>query len=160
MLTLGDLLTELDLRLVAGASGAGHGVRWVHISELADPTPFLSGGELLLTTGMNVGQTPARQRAYLERLRKAGLSGLWSVARDRHKRLELFGGNVLSELTYAIALGATCLAYGLHLNLGQLIFVNTSAAILSRSPSASSTRRAGGRSSSMSARAFRSAGPK
>jgi uncharacterized membrane protein YbhN (UPF0104 family)/tRNA A-37 threonylcarbamoyl transferase component Bud32 len=62
---------------------------------------------------------------------KAGLSGLWSVARDRHKRIELFGGNVLSELTYAIALGATCLAYGLHLNLGQLIFVNTSAAILS-----------------------------
>ena len=26
-------------------------VRWVHISELADPTPWLSGGELLLTTG-------------------------------------------------------------------------------------------------------------
>jgi uncharacterized membrane protein YbhN (UPF0104 family)/tRNA A-37 threonylcarbamoyl transferase component Bud32 len=62
---------------------------------------------------------------------KSALSGVWSVARDRHKRIELFGGNVLSELTYAIALGATCLAYGLHLNLGQLIFVNTSAAIVS-----------------------------
>ena len=62
---------------------------------------------------------------------KSALSGLWRVARDRHKRIELFGGNVLSELTYAIALGATCLAYGLHLNLGQLVFVNSSAAILS-----------------------------
>ncbi len=62
---------------------------------------------------------------------KSALSGVWSVARDRHKRFELFGGNVLSELTYAIALGATCLAYGLHLNLAQLVFVNTSAAILS-----------------------------
>src|SRR5262249_52654276 len=47
---------------------------------------------------------------------RQALSGLWSVARDRHKRLELFGGNVGSELLYAIALGATCLAYGVHLN--------------------------------------------
>jgi uncharacterized membrane protein YbhN (UPF0104 family)/tRNA A-37 threonylcarbamoyl transferase component Bud32 len=62
---------------------------------------------------------------------KSALSGLWSVARDRRKRIELFGGNILSESTYAIALGATCLAYGIHLNLAQLIFVNTSAAVLS-----------------------------
>ena len=62
---------------------------------------------------------------------KSALSGVWSVARDRHKRIELFGGNVLSELTYSIALGATCLAYGVHLNLAQLVFVNSSAAVLS-----------------------------
>ena len=62
---------------------------------------------------------------------KSALSGLWSVARDRHKRIELFGGNVLSELIYALALGATCLAYGVHLNVAQLVFVNTSAAVLS-----------------------------
>ena len=62
---------------------------------------------------------------------KSALSGVWNVARDRHKRIELFGGNVLSELTYSIALGATCLAYGVHLNLGQLVFVNSSAAVLS-----------------------------
>jgi uncharacterized membrane protein YbhN (UPF0104 family)/tRNA A-37 threonylcarbamoyl transferase component Bud32 len=59
------------------------------------------------------------------------LSGLWKVARDRHKRLELFGGNVGSELLYAVALGATCLAYGVHLNLAQLVFVNTAASVLS-----------------------------
>jgi glycosyltransferase 2 family protein len=62
---------------------------------------------------------------------KSALSGVWSVARDRHKRIELFGGNVLSELTYSIALGATCLAYGIDLNLAQLVFVNASAAVLS-----------------------------
>jgi uncharacterized protein (TIRG00374 family) len=38
---------------------------------------------------------------------------------------------VLSELTYALALGATCLAYGAHLNLAELVFVNTAAAVLS-----------------------------
>jgi uncharacterized membrane protein YbhN (UPF0104 family)/tRNA A-37 threonylcarbamoyl transferase component Bud32 len=62
---------------------------------------------------------------------RSALSGVWSVARDRRKRLQLFGGNVASELTYAIALGATCLAYGIHLNLAQLVFVNTAASVLS-----------------------------
>ena len=59
------------------------------------------------------------------------LLGLWSVARVRRKRLEVFGGSIASELLYAVALGATCLAYGVHLNLGQLIFINTSASVLS-----------------------------
>jgi uncharacterized membrane protein YbhN (UPF0104 family)/tRNA A-37 threonylcarbamoyl transferase component Bud32 len=62
---------------------------------------------------------------------RSALSGLWIVARDRRKRIELFGGNVGSELAYSIALGATCLAYGAHLNVAQLVFVNTSAAVLS-----------------------------
>jgi uncharacterized membrane protein YbhN (UPF0104 family) len=62
---------------------------------------------------------------------KQALTGLWSVARDRHKRLELFGGTLGSELLYAISLGATCLAYGVHLNLAELVFVNTAASVLS-----------------------------
>jgi purine catabolism regulator len=75
MLTLGDLLRELDLRLVAGAAGADHAVRWVHISELRDPTPFLSGGELLLTTGMQLAE-PDQQREYVARLARHGLAGV------------------------------------------------------------------------------------
>jgi uncharacterized membrane protein YbhN (UPF0104 family)/tRNA A-37 threonylcarbamoyl transferase component Bud32 len=62
---------------------------------------------------------------------RSAFSGLWSVARDRHKRLEVFGGSIASELLYALALGATCLAYGVHLDLAQLAFINTSAALLS-----------------------------
>jgi uncharacterized membrane protein YbhN (UPF0104 family)/tRNA A-37 threonylcarbamoyl transferase component Bud32 len=62
---------------------------------------------------------------------KSGLSGLWSVARVRQKRVELFGGNIASELAYALALGATCLAYGVHLNLAQLVLANTAASVLS-----------------------------
>ena len=54
MLALRDLIRDLDIRLVAGEDGLDRAVRWVHISELADPTPWLSGGELLLTTGMNL----------------------------------------------------------------------------------------------------------
>src|SRR3954452_18398026 len=75
MLTLGDLVAELDMRLLAGAAGAERPVRWGPISELADPTPFLSGGELLLTTGMQLTD-PAEQRAYVARLAGHGLVGL------------------------------------------------------------------------------------
>ena len=56
-------------------------------------------------------------------------SGAWPEI--RRKRLELFGGNVASELLYALALGATCLAYGVDLNLAQLVFINTAASVLS-----------------------------
>ncbi len=50
-------------------------MRWVHISELPDPTPWLSGGELLLTTGMGL-DTQAQQKAYVHRLADHGLAGL------------------------------------------------------------------------------------
>jgi purine catabolism regulatory family protein/PucR-like helix-turn-helix protein len=75
MLLLRDLIRDLDIRLVAGEAGLERPVRWVHISELADPTPWLSGGELLLTTGMNLADD-ADQRAFVERLARHDLAGL------------------------------------------------------------------------------------
>jgi purine catabolism regulator len=75
MLSLRELLRELDVTVVAGEVGLDRAVRWVHISELDDPTPWLSGGELLLTTGLQLGDD-AQQRAYVARLSDHGLSGL------------------------------------------------------------------------------------
>ena len=75
MLTVGDLLRDLDVRLLAGERGLHLPVRWVHISELLDPTPWLSGGELLLTTGMQL-DTPAQQGEFLARLADHHLAGL------------------------------------------------------------------------------------
>ncbi|HYM59237.1 MAG TPA: PucR family transcriptional regulator ligand-binding domain-containing protein [Solirubrobacteraceae bacterium] len=75
MLPLGDLIRDLDVRLVAGEAGLGHAVRWVHISELEDPTPWLSGGELLLTTGMRL-EGADQQREFVARLVAHGLVGL------------------------------------------------------------------------------------
>jgi PucR family transcriptional regulator, purine catabolism regulatory protein len=66
----------MALRQVAGEGERDRPIRWVHVSELEDPTPWLKGGELLLTTGMGVGATPAKQRAYVKRLADAGLAGL------------------------------------------------------------------------------------
>jgi purine catabolism regulator len=75
MLTVGDLLRDIDVRLLAGERGVHLPVRWVHISELLDPTPWLSGGELLLTTGMQL-DTPAQQREFAARLADHHLAGL------------------------------------------------------------------------------------
>ncbi|TYB41186.1 PucR family transcriptional regulator [Actinomadura chibensis] len=49
-------------------------VVWVAVSELEDPTPFLEGGELVLTTGMRL--TPANAAAYVSRLVGRGVAGL------------------------------------------------------------------------------------
>ncbi|MBV8221230.1 MAG: PucR family transcriptional regulator ligand-binding domain-containing protein [Solirubrobacterales bacterium] len=75
MLTVGDLLRDLDVRLLAGERGLQLPVRWVHISELLDPTPWLSGGELLLTTGMQL-DTPEQAREYAARLADHHLAGV------------------------------------------------------------------------------------
>src|SRR5918994_199634 len=75
MLTLRELLTDLDVRSVSGGDALDASVRWVHISELEDPTPFLSGGELLLTTGMALTDEQT-QREYVARLARHGLAGL------------------------------------------------------------------------------------
>ena len=67
----------IPLRLLAGEGGAvARPIRWVHASELEDPTPWLKGGELILTTGMGVGTTAAKQRAYVKRLVDVGVVGL------------------------------------------------------------------------------------
>ena len=62
---------------------------------------------------------------------RAAASSLWAVARDRRKRLELFGGNIGGEFLYALTLGAACQAYGVDLNFAQLLLVNEAAAVLS-----------------------------
>jgi PucR family transcriptional regulator, purine catabolism regulatory protein len=75
MLTVASLVAELGLELAAGEDAAESPVRWVHIAELPDPTPWLSGGELLLTTGLALGD-PAAQRAFVRRLADHQLAGL------------------------------------------------------------------------------------
>ncbi|MGH3041731.1 MAG: PucR family transcriptional regulator [Gaiellaceae bacterium] len=78
MLTVRDLasLPDLGLEVAAGAEGLDNEVSWLHVSELADPTRWLEGGELLLTTGLGVGESASTQRAYVRRLAKHGIAGL------------------------------------------------------------------------------------
>lgn len=61
---------DLGLRLLAGPSDAA--VHWVHTSEMADPYPYLLGGELLMTAGVQLPD-PAH---YVERVVAAGAAAL------------------------------------------------------------------------------------
>src|SRR6201994_938387 len=83
MLTVRELLRGLDVRLLSGQAAMDVPVRWVHISELQDPTPWLSGGEILLTTGMQL-DTPKRQREFVARLANHHLAGLGFGTGFRH----------------------------------------------------------------------------
>jgi purine catabolism regulator len=78
VLTVRDIaeVPGLGLTVVAGADSLGKAVAWLHVSELEDPTPFLEGGEVLLTTGLGVGELATTQRAYVRRLAKHGVAGL------------------------------------------------------------------------------------
>ncbi|SEG53815.1 purine catabolism regulatory protein [Nonomuraea solani] len=77
-LTVEDLTRSpaLQLRVLAGESGLSRSVSWAHVSELDDPTPWLLGAEVIMTTGLGVPRSAARQRAYLRRLDDAGVSAL------------------------------------------------------------------------------------
>jgi len=86
MLTVADLLAESGVTLSAGEASAGARVRWVHCTELLDPTPWLSGGELLLTTGIQL-TGPETQRAYVARLVEHEISALGFGTGFEHDRL-------------------------------------------------------------------------
>ncbi len=86
MVTVGSLVADCGRELVAGEAAADRELRWVHISELEDPTPWLSGGELLLTTGIPL-RTPARQRRFVALLADRGVAALGFGTGFDHKRL-------------------------------------------------------------------------
>jgi len=85
-LTVESLIGELGLNLVAGQESADAQVRWVHSTELADPTPWLKGGELLLTTGMQL-TGPRLQRELIERLADHDIAGLGFGVGFAHRRV-------------------------------------------------------------------------
>src|SRR5439155_26098587 len=86
MLSVRELIGDLDVALLAGEAQLDTPVRWVHISELPDPTPWLSGGELLLTTGMAL-ESEDEQHAYVQRLADHGLAGLGVGTGFRHEQV-------------------------------------------------------------------------
>src|SRR5829696_7395443 len=86
MLTVRGLVSEMGLELATGDAGADAPVRWVHISELPDPTPWLSGGELLLTTGIQL-DSEQRQREFVRLLSDRRLAGLGFATGFDHERL-------------------------------------------------------------------------
>lgn len=95
-------LRGLSLTLVAGSSGLDRSIRWVHIAELDDPTPWLKGGEVVLTTGMGIGNSPARQKAYVKRLAGAGIAGLGLSVGHNYRKVPKAMLDAAEELDFPI----------------------------------------------------------
>ncbi|HEV7162377.1 MAG TPA: PucR family transcriptional regulator ligand-binding domain-containing protein [Solirubrobacteraceae bacterium] len=85
-LTVESLIGELGLTLVSGQEAARTHVRFVHSTELADPTPWLKGGELLLSTGLQL-DGPKAQREFIARLADHEIAGLGFGTGFTHKRI-------------------------------------------------------------------------
>ncbi len=63
--------------LLTGRSRLDDPVTWVHVSELLDAWRFLSGGELLVSTGLELARVmPEERESYLRSLVEAGAQGL------------------------------------------------------------------------------------
>lgn len=81
--TLATLVQNSALRLsvLAGHDRLDASVRWAHASELADPTPYMDGGELILFTGLKLDAAdPEVMRAYVGKLVGKGVVGLGFAA--------------------------------------------------------------------------------
>ncbi|MGV9697002.1 PucR family transcriptional regulator ligand-binding domain-containing protein [Streptomyces sp. NPDC003470] len=69
---------DLALRQIAGPPAAEVAVHWAHTSEMADPYPYLLGGELLLTAGVHIPPEAGADyfEAYAARIVAAGGAAL------------------------------------------------------------------------------------
>ncbi|MDN3482687.1 PucR family transcriptional regulator ligand-binding domain-containing protein [Arthrobacter sp. APC 3897] len=78
MVSLTELSNALGPHLVfhSGRQQPNRQLTGVHVSELEDPTPYLEGGELLLTTGMPLVRNDAAAGEYVARLRDKGILAL------------------------------------------------------------------------------------
>ncbi|KAA9151111.1 PucR family transcriptional regulator [Microbacterium lushaniae] len=80
LLSRGDLKLRLATPEAAlDAAALDRAARWVHSSDLADPTPFLSEGLVLLTTGTQFAEATDDEhahRGYVRRLQERGVVAL------------------------------------------------------------------------------------
>jgi purine catabolism regulator len=77
-LTIRELATQggLGLEVVAGHAGIDRAIEAVYIGDLEDPTPWMVGGSLLLTTGPRFEEDPASAARLVELLRQSGMVGV------------------------------------------------------------------------------------
>ncbi|WP_308466015.1 PucR family transcriptional regulator [Rathayibacter soli] len=71
-----DAMTVAAPEVLAGRSGLERSVRWVHVTETASVAGLVSGGELLLSTGVGWPQHERELVRYVDEVDRAGVAGL------------------------------------------------------------------------------------
>lgn len=81
---LEQVIEIFDARVLAAGNhiSSHQPCRGVHLTELPDPTPWLKGGELIVTTGLGVGGSEELQRGFVQRIAARGCIGLGYSAVD------------------------------------------------------------------------------
>jgi purine catabolism regulator len=69
-------LRRADPHVLAGGESLQRRVRWVHVSEVSDIAHLLEGGELILTTGIALPDSPDALARYVGELGAAGVVGV------------------------------------------------------------------------------------
>lgn len=70
------VLQDGALQLLGSSSRLDLPVRWVHVSEVLDISGLLAGGELVLTTGLELEKDPGLTASFVASLEQAGAAGL------------------------------------------------------------------------------------
>lgn len=101
--TLAEVLDapSLGVRLVGPGHGLHRPLRWASVTELADPRPFLDGGELVLTTGLRQ-RTAAAQREFVVRIAERDVAGLGFGTGLAHARVPRATVTAAAELGLAL----------------------------------------------------------
>ncbi|NJC72522.1 PucR family transcriptional regulator [Planosporangium thailandense] len=89
VLPLAEILAAPRLHLIAltgSPEALQRPVSWCSVTELADPRPWLQGGELVLTTGLRQ-RTAAAQREFVELVARRGVSGIGFGTGLTHERV-------------------------------------------------------------------------
>ncbi|MGW2345927.1 PucR family transcriptional regulator [Streptomyces sp. NPDC001661] len=71
-----DRIAAGQPEVVAGAAHLDRAVRWVHVAEAADVGVMLSGGEMILTTGVLLADDERLQAEYIDSLHRAEAAAL------------------------------------------------------------------------------------
>ncbi len=79
MLTVAEALQMEQFagaRVVAGHKGQSRAVAWVHVASVPDAPQWLNGGELVLTTSINMPEGERDQIAYVQAMADKGVAAL------------------------------------------------------------------------------------
>ncbi|MDR5695881.1 MAG: PucR family transcriptional regulator ligand-binding domain-containing protein [Armatimonadota bacterium] len=82
------------VRIVAGHAGLDREIRWVHIIDIPEITPWVRGGELLLTTGYG---WPVEDEERRRTVRELNAKGLAAILFEPSKFLQEIPRSILEE---------------------------------------------------------------
>ena len=93
------VLRDASPKILGAYDALDNPVRWVHVSEVLDISGLLSGGELVLTTGLELEKEPGLTASFIRSLEEAGASGLIvEVIGNRVRSMDALRGAALGTV--------------------------------------------------------------